>query len=81
MTCCPPRLVLGTTESVCPVCLRTLPATREAEGDTVFLCRTCPDHGEFRVPVWRGLASWIGWGRGAHPQSRPRVTATAVDKG
>lgn len=81
MTCCSTRLVVGTTESVCPVCLRTLPATREVEGDTVFLCKTCPDHGTFRTPVWRGLASWIAWGQGACAEARPRVTKTAVEHG
>lgn len=81
MTCCSPRLKLGVTESVCPVCLKTVAAERVAEGDTVYLCRTCPEHGEFRVPVWRGLESWIAWGAGARAHSRPPVTATAVERG
>ena len=81
MTCCTPRLLLGTTESVCPVCLKTLPAERIGEDDTVFLCRTCPEHGSFRVPVWRGLDSWFAWGRGTRAHSRPPVTKTKVARG
>ncbi|NLH82842.1 MAG: radical SAM protein [Phyllobacteriaceae bacterium] len=76
-----PSLYLGATESVCPVCLRTLPAERIGEDDTVFLCRTCPDHGTFRVPVWRGLDSWFAWGRGTRAHSRPPRPTTAVKHG
>jgi len=74
-------LFLGATEAVCPVCLKTLPAERIAENDTVFLCRTCPEHGTFRVPVWRGLDSWFAWGRGPRAHSHPPRTATAVERG
>jgi 7,8-dihydro-6-hydroxymethylpterin dimethyltransferase len=55
--------VSTTTESLCPQCLERIPAERRREGDTVFLVKTCPEHGEFRVPVWRGephLALWSG---------------------
>ncbi len=76
-----PSLFLGATESVCPVCLKTLPAERIGEDDTVFLCRTCPDHGTFRVAVWRGLDSWFAWGRGPRAHSRPPLTRTRVEHG
>ena len=52
------------TRSLCPVCLRNLPATlRREAGGGVTLEKTCPEHGAFAVPVWRGrldFASWIG---------------------
>ncbi|MDR3493254.1 MAG: radical SAM protein [Ancalomicrobiaceae bacterium] len=81
MTCRPPRLHLGLTESVCPVCLKTIPAERIAEGDTVLLAKSCPEHGSFAVPVWRGLDSWVTWGSAARAFARPVATATEVEHG
>ena len=49
------------TRSVCPVCLRNLPAKlTRGEGGAIFLEKRCPAHGLFRVPVWQGLKMrWI----------------------
>ena len=56
------------TRSVCPVCLRNLPAelVREEDG-CVFLERRCPEHGLFRAPVWRGRVDWETWLLGTEP--------------
>lgn len=75
------RLVFGTTSSVCPVCLKTIPARRVGMGDTVYLEKVCPEHGDFAAPVWRGLASYLAWGRTRNPPSPPTSLETAVDKG
>ena len=58
------------TRSVCPVCLRNLPArlVRGADG-VISLEKSCPEHGAFRVPVWRGLVDWDSWLLGAPPLS------------
>ncbi len=58
------------TRSVCPVCLRNLPAalTREADG-RILLEKRCPAHGDFRVPVWQGKLDWDGWLLGTPPLS------------
>ncbi len=50
-------------ESICPVCLATVPAALLAEGDNVTLEGRCPDHGSWQTCVWRGapsLESWCG---------------------
>jgi uncharacterized radical SAM superfamily Fe-S cluster-containing enzyme len=76
-----PRLSLSRTRSVCPVCLEVVEAERTMVGDTVFLGKTCPEHGRFDVPIWRGAASYLDWGRKpAHPVA-PVAPATAVDRG
>lgn len=60
--------VLSTTESVCPVCLRRIAAERTAEGDAVYLRKSCPEHGSFRTILWRGLDSWQAWGGTGTPR-------------
>jgi uncharacterized radical SAM superfamily Fe-S cluster-containing enzyme len=73
--------VVGATRSVCPVCLKTIPAERRIVGDTVELMKTCPEHGDFSAPVWRGLASFLDWGARRPPAATPRRIATAVAHG
>src|SRR5690606_29881396 len=42
------------TESICPHCLRRIPAERVPEGDALYLRRRCPEHGELGpVLIWR----------------------------
>jgi len=66
--------------SVCPVCLRPIPAKHETVGDETFLLKQCPEHGDFRVAVWRGEPDFHRWKRPKVPSS-PRKPLTAVDKG
>jgi 7,8-dihydro-6-hydroxymethylpterin dimethyltransferase len=73
--------VLSTTESVCPVCLRRINAERTAEGDDVYLRKTCPDHGSFRTILWRGLASWHAWGRFIRRAARPPQCTSPISHG
>lgn len=51
------------TESLCPFCLTRIPAIREAHGSDVYLVKSCPEHGEFRTIIWRGLPEFRGWKR------------------
>lgn len=81
MTLAETRLSLGHTQSVCPECLATVPAERYAIGNTVYLKKTCPDHGTVVTPVWRGLESYLRWGGTARAFSRPTVCATEVRDG
>ncbi len=56
------------TRSVCPVCLKNLPAFLERERDgRIFLNKTCPKHGAFRVPVWHGKVDFEQWLLGTEP--------------
>ncbi len=50
-----------TTSSLCPECLRALPATLTTDGDEVWMSRTCPDHGPARTLVWRGPPECEAW--------------------
>ncbi|HTY99922.1 MAG TPA: radical SAM protein [Rhodocyclaceae bacterium] len=69
------------TESVCPVCLARLPARRVAEGDEIYLVKSCPEHGEFKTILWRGLESYRRWGERGSRAAVPPVTQTPVQRG
>lgn len=49
------------TFSVCPVCLKRLPALRADRGDAVTLERTCREHGFFSAPIWRKRLDFKEW--------------------
>ncbi len=60
--------VLAETESLCPHCLARIPARRVARGNEVFLEKQCPEHGSFKVVIWRGQPLFQSW-------SRPKIPA------
>ena len=50
------------TRSVCPVCLRNLPAVlNRREAGQILLEKECPEHGAFSVPVWQGRVDFERW--------------------
>ena len=62
------KQIIRTTRSVCPVCLKNLPAQlRREEDGRILLEKTCPEHGPFQVPVWRGLMDFDRWLLGTAP--------------
>ena len=56
------KTMIRETRSVCPVCLKNLPAvlTRQDSGQ-IRLEKTCPDHGFFEVPVWQERMDFDKW--------------------
>lgn len=73
-------LAISPTQSLCPECLARIPAVRFARGGDVYMKKTCPDHGEFQVVLWRGNPSYQGWMRPKIP-SYPERPTTALAKG
>ena len=55
------------TRSVCPVCLRPVPAVLRERDNITYLEKTCPEHGSFSVPVWHGRIDRDRWQQGAEP--------------
>lgn len=55
---------IGTTLSVCPVCLRTIPAEKVVGDDgLIYMEKACPEHGSWRTLIWEGdEASYSEWG-------------------
>jgi len=68
------------TISLCPVCLKRVPALREASGDRVYLTKDCPDHGHFKTLIWEGPPTFESWKRPKIPTTPP-VTYRPVERG
>jgi uncharacterized radical SAM superfamily Fe-S cluster-containing enzyme len=50
------------TRSVCPLCLKNIPAELwQDESGAVTMKKSCCEHGEFTVPVWRGKLDFESW--------------------
>ncbi len=61
-------MVIRSTRSVCPVCLKNIPAQLDqTEDGSVFLQKTCPEHGRFQVPIWRENLDFLNWCQFANP--------------
>ena len=62
------KRIIRNTRSVCPVCLRNLPArlARRDNGE-ILLEKVCPEHGTWAVPVWRGRVDFDLWTRYMEP--------------
>lgn len=57
--------VIAETWSVCPVCLKRIPAQRVRNGDKVFLRKSCSEHGSFECIIWRGFSGINKWINGS----------------
>ncbi len=61
------------TESLCPVCLNKISARITIRENTTFLEKTCPTHGLFSVPIWRGVPAFESWKRPKIPHQAFRA--------
>ena len=59
--------IVRKTYSVCPVCLKRIPAFHAAYGNEIFLEKTCPEHGDFKTVIWRGYRDIDSWRGGLSP--------------
>ena len=57
-------------QSICPVCLKVVAGRYSREGDNIVMIKTCPEHGDFKTVVWRGVnPSFTTWKRPKTPSS------------
>lgn len=54
--------VIGSTASVCPECLKVIPADKIMVDGAVYLVKRCAEHGVFRVLIWDGEPAYTDWG-------------------
>ncbi len=67
------------TVSLCPECLKTLPAKVYEEDNTIFIEKTCPEHGTFKNTYWHDAELFkesIKYEAEPHPLNNPHNEAT-----
>jgi uncharacterized radical SAM superfamily Fe-S cluster-containing enzyme len=75
-------MIVGKTESLCPVCLARIEAELLGQEDGVYLTKVCPDHGAFTTIVWRAAAdSYTTWGKCSVDAGGPERVLTQVTRG
>lgn len=72
--------ILSQTKSLCPVCLKKIPAFRVTDGCDVYLEKKCELHGQFSTVIWRKNPSFEKWIRPKIPV-QPPICYTEINKG
>ena len=74
--------LFSTTKSLCPVCLKTIPASKIEEKGSVYLLKTCPEHGSFKTIIWRETSRHFKeWARGSIRGSGALIPFSPVTRG
>lgn len=73
--------VFSKTKSVCPVCLRVVPAERAVgEDGNIYLQKTCPEHGDFSVLIWEGgIVDYLMWDTAGEKKDTPKNAVPVRD--
>lgn len=73
---------LSSTRSLCPVCLKNIPASRIEENGSVYLQKACPEHGKYKTLIWRQSAQhYVDWAKGSISGSGAIQNQTSIVKG
>lgn len=74
------KKVISKTESLCPHCLKKIPAEKILEHNKVYMEKACTEHGKFKTIIWSGetpMESWIRNKERAHIKN----PISSVEKG
>ena len=66
---------IGETNALCPVCMKTIHADKIVEDDDVYIVKTCPEHGTWKVKIWTGAEEYQNLYKFAAVPSIPVRTA------
>ena len=57
-------ITIGKTKSVCPECMKVVPAIKGIGEDGIYLVKECNAHGKISDPDLEGnAADYLSWGR------------------
>lgn len=75
-------ITIGKTKSVCPECMKVVPAIKGIGEDGIYLVKECNAHGKFQTLIWEGnAADYLSWGRenlSAETPVNPKVKKNPV---
>ena len=73
--------IIRNTFSVCPVCLKKIPAylTRRSGEKEIWMRKSCPEHGGFRVKIWSGRTAFEHWTQREEPLAPEQAEGCAGD--
>lgn len=71
----------SSTQSICPVCRKTIQAKILFRNNSVVMSKRCPEHGEFESIVSPDMNYWIKSLTFTKPGTMPKEWSTPVDKG
>ncbi len=61
-------VLIKETVSLCPRCLKQIPARIEEVNSEIYMNKRCPEHGEFQTVIWRdnkeNYLQWLEYGGG-----------------
>jgi uncharacterized radical SAM superfamily Fe-S cluster-containing enzyme len=63
-------------QSICPICGDPIPAAYVTQGEAVYVCKTCPAHGDFRTLAAENAADFARWLAFPSVTVPPRVRTT-----
>lgn len=65
--------ILHRTESLCPHCLKKIPARYIRENGKAYMVKDCPEHGRFKVLFWNDADMYQSWlSQGVHAPAKDR---------
>lgn len=75
-------MLIGRTESVCPVCLKKIGAEKHTgEDGYIYMHKQCPEHGKFSTLIWEGSAvGYLRWNISSSTVEPP-INGRSPDKG
>jgi uncharacterized radical SAM superfamily Fe-S cluster-containing enzyme len=74
------EVIIGRTQSLCPICLKRIPAEKIKYGRDIYLRKTCLEHGDFQTIIWRGTPDYFSWIRDKAPDPA-EASQTEKDRG
>jgi uncharacterized radical SAM superfamily Fe-S cluster-containing enzyme len=74
--------ILPETQSLCPVCLKRISARKVEENGRIYLEKTCPEHGEYKILIWdQNAQHYLDWAKGSERGSGAIRNYTPVAQG
>lgn len=75
-----PAKIAEETLSLCPICLKRIPAQKVSYGSRTYLEKECTKHGKFKTLIWQGSPKFENW-RKKEQNDKPKFFDTVSDLG